>query len=356
MKRKNENETMQASGTAVMDAPVEQVERDNSYTQGGDDNDETVEDNSNDVAAPTGELAAISAFRQYCIDNPNVIHEFDLAILIADPKRNGRLKERTVKDPSVKELAQAIIARGKQLTPGEVTLGLDEKLYITAGTGRYLAIGLVNSTRSKADQLPFRATVLIETADAPELSAIDNAMENWFRLDLGPLDKAKIVADFMSEPLKLNRQEVSKKLGIPKSSVSVYCTMNNFSDQVKQWIADGKITVKAVYELAVVDPAKVEEQAKKLIDASGGKKVTTQAYKKKKGGKASEGDGEDETTGKGGKKVRTTKQILTFVNDEATPATAKKYGDKNLEGKLKCIAAFVGGGREETFLKNLAAL
>lgn len=347
---------MQASA-AVVD---EMEERAVSFAQGvnDDDQDEPPEgDGSSDQPSTDDNIK--QHFRQNCIEYPDTIHNFELTQVIADPKRNVRFVERTIKDQAVRDLADAIKAAGRQLVPGEVCLGLDDKLYVVDGAGRYLALTLINSTRQPSDQLPFRAIVTIETTGAPAQSLIDQAQINWHREGLTPLDKAKAVGELKATGLK--QADIARRLGLKPAVVSSLARIAGFSDQVKQWVVEGKISATDVYDLSVVDPEKVEAQAKKLIDGAGGKKVSSAVVgavvQKARAEKAKS----DKATTKAGKpkartKQRTAKQILMFVEDEATDATNKKFGDKNLSKKLECVKALVNGVAGDTFLKNLSLL
>lgn len=365
-------EKMQASAATAEPEVQTQDDREYSYTQSDDSDDDDGNgdneniDNSTNEPADNSDVPApveaprdpvMTAFRRLCEDNPDMIHEFHLSDLIADPARNGRFNERTVKDEAVKDLAEAIKARGKQLVPGEVTLGLDDKLYITAGTGRYLALSIINATRSEDDAMKFRATVLIETPDDPAQSLIDNAMENWHREDLTVLDKVKIIKSLMAAPTSLKQVQVSQRLGVKRNVVSMLVRIGSFPESVIQMIAEGKIAPYAAYDLSMVDPDKIEAHAKKLVEEAGGKRVTRSAAaaatQKKRAKKA---DVDSDGAGRVGKKQRTAKQVLDFIESEATTATCQKYKDKALADKLKVIGKFVNGGSEETFLKNLAAL
>lgn len=365
------------SSTAELDSPdVETADdRVNSYDQSEgkeDDEDEpnmdyTAEDKlleaeeAESKTEPTAKQLKAAAFRQYCIDYPLMVHEFDTTAVIADASRNARFRERSVKDASVKEMAASIKSEG-QMQPGEVMLGLDDKLYVTAGTGRYLAVVLINSTRQPADYVKFNALVRLEEPNDPATPILRNATENMVRLEPTVLDKAIGVQRLLDTGMK--QAEISRRLGISKALVSNYVRVAGFPDEVKAMIADGKISARAAVELSIVDPKNVLKEAKKLVEASPDKRVSTSVAEKKRKGKAVVGDGEegeaetDATPGKKKlkKKQRNAKQLLEFCEAEATTATATKYGDKTLPAKLEAFGKFVAGGTEAAFLKALAAI
>lgn len=319
------------------------------------------QDDSEDVAAPVDTAPASPLPDPLALDaevEPNMVHEFDVDDLVADPARNGRFKERLITDSSVKELAEAIKLEG-QLEPGKVMLGLDGKRYVAFGTGRYLAIKLINSTRAKKDRLPFLAFAFLETSDDPARQRVQNAMENLHRKDLGPLDKMKIAVDLI-EKEGLNQKQVAARLAVKPAMITMYVRLSKLPPDVIQLIADEKISATAVYDLTVVmnDPKVLEKEVKRLVDgAKDGKRVTVGTANAARGKvKAAKGEKGEGKAGRKGSKQRPAKQILSFIEAEATTATNQKYGDKSLDKKLMCFAAFVRGQGEGTFLKNLAAL
>ena len=341
---------------AVEEPPVQEDSRTNSYSQA--EEDETPEDVTTTVPQsetldpePDPLAAEVTA-------NPGKVFAFPMDSLTADPERNERFTARTVKDPDVQALANAI-KLGGQLQPGRVMLALDGKRLVAFGTGRYLAISLINSTRAPEDKLPFLATAFLETADDTARQRVENGMENLYNKDLGPLDKMKLVIDLMEKD-KLSQREVGQRLGLKPAMVTMYVKIAGVvksSEFVKDAITSGKIAPSAVYDLTVVEPDKVEATVKKLLADSGGKKVSRADANTKARKSDSPTDKKRKTGGRPkGLKQRTAKQILSFIDSEATIATDKKYEDKALSKKLECFGAFVKGGAEATFLKNLAAL
>lgn len=371
MKRSNYNESIETQrsilaggSTAELDTPVDEA---SDYNTGNpEDDDGGIDEESEPVeipqtSEPTAKQLKAVAFRQYCTDYPLMVHEFETTDVIADPTRNARFRERSVKDASVKEMAASIKSEG-QMQPGEVMLGLDDKLYVTAGTGRYLAVVLINATRQPYDYVKFNALVRLEEPNDPATPILRNATENMVRLEPTVLDKAIGVQRLLDTGMK--QAEISRRLGISKALVSNYVRVAGFPDEVKAMIADGKISARAAVELSIVDPKNVLKEAKKLVEASPDKRVSTSVAEKKRKGKTVEGDGEegegetDATPGKKKlkKKQRNAKQLLEFCEAEATTATATKYGDKTLPTKLEAFGKFVAGGTEAAFLKALAAI
>lgn len=325
-----------------------------------------VDDEGGDVAAPVESAVPIvesevdPLVAQVERDGPDMVYNFAIDTLVADPTRNGRFKERLITDDAVKQLAKTIALEG-QLQPGKVLLALDGKRYVAFGTGRYLAIKLLNSTRAIEDQLPFKAYALVESIDDKPKQRVQNAMENIYREDLTPLDKMKIACDLI-EKEGLNQKQVAARLGIKPAMVTMYVKLSKLPTDVIELIATGKISATAVYDLTVVmdDPKALEKEVKRLVGEAAGKRVTVAAVNTARGkvkiAKTKGEKGEGKAGRKNGSKQRAAKQILSFIEAEATPATNAKYKDKNLADKLECFAKFVKGGTEETFLKNLAAL
>lgn len=327
-----------------------------------------VDNAQNDIAAPAEESIPPNPIRAAVEANPDVIREFDLSDIIVDPVANMRYSERTAKDTDVKELAESIKQDGQKV-PGSVELRVDEKVYLTEGFGRFAAIQLINSTRKPEDHLKYRAVVTINGfAFATTQTTIDNAIINGKRKDLGPLDLMKITMTLKSQGM--NQREIATRLGKAPAMITTYMKVGKVmeaSEFVKDALVTGKISPAAVYDLTVVAPDEIEATVRKLLAESGGKKVSVadsnaktrkaKAGKKGKTGKAGADDSESTgKTAKGRLKQRTAKQIISFVEAEATPATCEKYKDKALAKKLECLGAFVRGGGEGTFLKNLAAL
>ena len=259
-------------GNDKPDEPMEEVEA------------EGEEDLTGEYKPPIDEPAVdVTAFRAEVMENPDKVWSVPPDKIIVDPTRNGRTAPRKESDADVKELAKAIAQDG-QMQPGEVLLDIDGHMYLTFGFGRIAAINSLNATRKTSDKLLFQCYV--RTGFDTVTGRVRNANENWKRKELTVLDKAQIVNDLMGEPFKLNQIQIAQRLGISKASCSNYVKVSAFPQTVKDLMgANGNPEVlgrKAAMDLCVLPADKIEEAAKELVSASGGKTITARDVKKTK--------------------------------------------------------------------------
>ena len=317
------------------------------YPEGDEGNEDTNNgDTSNDVNAPVeGEL---SVFAQQVKDaGPDHVWELLPDEIIVDQSRNGRTQEIKASDKDVKELAASIERQEQlnpgqgQLQPGEVSLSSDGKMYLTFGFRRFFALGLVNAKRPKDNQLPFKAFVRLNQDDTAMLSR--NFDENDKRRELTVLDKVAVVMRFIDAGK--NQKQASELTGYSTASVNNYTKINKFTDKVKGYIRDGRLTSAAAIELVKLStPEEQEKAAEELITAAPAtSKAGAKAAKKKTA-----------SVGKASVKQLTVREFTDALDFFFTKSNAKQLHQSILE-TLRIVADVVQGrATQEKALERLA--
>lgn len=266
--------TSSNGSTAVADAP-DAPEVDNAQV-------------ADEIPAPVEEAITIeeadrrAEFRSDVIAaGENHVFEIPLSAIVVDPARNGRTDERKMTDADVKAIAESIKTNG-QMMPGELSFDDDDgKLYLTYGFGRIAAIALINSTRSADDQLAFKCFVKLDMTAAQQRTR--NFHENDKRKELTVLDRSLVVANMLASGMK--QAEIVGETGFSKATVSNYAKISGplFTDKVKGYIKDGRISQRGAVELCTLKTAEeIEKAAEELIKSAGPTgKVSVAATKKK---------------------------------------------------------------------------
>lgn len=307
-------------------------------------------DSTTEVLAPV-DLVIDEGVLKFCQDvidlGPDHVFSLNLSDIIIDPARNGRTDERKVTDPDVKALAGNIRLQG-QMMPGEVHLDTDGLMYLTYGFGRAAAIQLINSTRSASDQLLYKAFVKL---DVDSMTARDrNFSENHQRKELTVLDRAKVVTDYKTENPKMEGKEIARRTGLSPATVSNYLKIAGplFSDKVKKYIKDGKLSQRGAVEMCKFKSVEeIDKAAEEMVNAVGPSgKVTTGDVKKKT--RAAQ-------VGKGATNQRTAKEIMDVMDFIFEKKNVKALN--STVGEICRIFADIINGRlsQEKALEKLSA-
>jgi ParB family chromosome partitioning protein len=161
---------------------------------------------------------------------------------------------RAFKDNALKELSASIKEKGV-IQPVVVRKEANNIFKLIAGERRWRAAKMAGLSK-----LP----VIIKDvapAEAIELALIENIQ----REDLNPLETAeafqRLVRDF-----KLTHDDLSKKIGKDRATVTNYLRILKLPSEIKQWIADGSLGAGHAKALLQIENVKTQiEIAKKII-------------------------------------------------------------------------------------------
>lgn len=182
----------------------------------------------------------------------------------------GQAQPRTdFNEESLKELAQSIKEKGI-IQPIVVSRVGDGSFRIIAGERRWRAAKIAG-----LDKIP--AVVKdVSPAEAVEIALIENIQ----REDLDPVETA-LAFDRLLREFNITQEELSKRVGKDRATISNYLRILRLTDEVKQYLKDGTLTMghaKAI--LSVEDPQIQIEIANMVIKKSLSVRQTEELVKK----------------------------------------------------------------------------
>lgn len=182
----------------------------------------------------------------------------------------GQAQPRTdFNEESLKELAQSIKEKGI-IQPIVVSRVGDGSFRIIAGERRWRAAKIAG-----LDKVP--AVVKdVSPAEAVEIALIENIQ----REDLDPVETA-LAFDRLLREFNITQEELSKRVGKDRATISNYLRILRLTDEVKQYLKDGTLTMghaKAI--LSVEDPQIQIEIANMVIKKSLSVRQTEELVKK----------------------------------------------------------------------------
>ncbi len=182
----------------------------------------------------------------------------------------GQAQPRTdFNEESLKELAQSIKEKGI-IQPIVVSRVGDGSFRIIAGERRWRAAKIAG-----LDKVP--AVVKdVSPAEAVEIALIENIQ----REDLDPVETA-LAFDRLLREFNITQEELSKRVGKDRATISNYLRILRLTDEVKQYLKDGTLTMghaKAI--LSVEDPQIQIEIANMIIKKSLSVRQTEELVKK----------------------------------------------------------------------------
>jgi ParB family chromosome partitioning protein len=167
---------------------------------------------------------------------------------------NENQPRRAFKDSALKELAASITEKGV-IQPVIVSKDSGGAYKLIAGERRWRAAkmaGLVKLPAIIKDVAP---------AEAIELALIENIQ----REDLNPVETAGAFQRLVSE-FNLTHDDLSKKLGKDRTTITNYLRILKLSSEIKAWIADGSLSMGHAKALLQIENAVIQADiARKII-------------------------------------------------------------------------------------------
>ena len=126
---------------------------------------------------------------------------------------------------------------------------------------------IAGERRWRAAQEASLTTIPAIVREASEKDMIEIALiENIQRSELNPIDRAAAYAAYMSG-LSLTQEQASHRLGQDRSTIANYVRLLELDKEVRQFLADGKISMgHARALLALADPADQRKLAKRIAE------------------------------------------------------------------------------------------
>jgi len=160
---------------------------------------------------------------------------------------------RSFKDESLRELASSIKEKGI-IQPVIVKKVNTNSYRLITGERRWRAARIAGITKLPAivkDAAP---------AEALELALIENIQ----REDLNPLETAEAFQRLINE-FNLTHDELSRKVGKDRATVTNYLRILKLSPEIKSWIAEGSLSIGHAKALLQVENASAQVDAARKI-------------------------------------------------------------------------------------------
>lgn len=193
------------------------------------------------------------------------ILELDINIIVP----NEYQPRRIFKDDTLQELASSIREKGI-IQPVIVRKSTDNTFKLITGERRWRAAKMAGLTKLPAivkDATP---------AETLELALIENIQ----REDLNPLEAAeafqRLIKDF-----NLTHDDLSKKVGKDRPTVTNYLRILKLPSDIKKWIADGSLSIGHAKALLQIENTRVQVDTARKIVQKGLSVRETEALSKK---------------------------------------------------------------------------
>jgi ParB family chromosome partitioning protein len=161
---------------------------------------------------------------------------------------------RIFRDDALMELASSIKENGV-IQPVIVTKDTGNSFQLIAGERRLRAAKLAGLKKLPA--------ILKDVAPAESLELA--LIENIQREDLNPLESAEAFQRLISD-FNLTQDDVSRKIGKDRATVSNYLRILKLPADIKKWIAEGSLTVGHAKAILQVEDASIQlDIARKII-------------------------------------------------------------------------------------------
>ena len=183
-------------------------------------------------------------------DRSDSILEIDIERIVPNEYQPRKL----FRDETLKELALSIKEKG--IIQPIIVSRTDEGFFkLIAGERRWRAARMAGLKRLPAivkDTTP---------TDALELALIENIQ----REDLTPIETAEVFQRLIKD-FNLTHEELSKKIGKDRATVTNYLRILKLPDEVKRWIAEGRLSIgHAKVLLQVEDSGLQVDIARKIV-------------------------------------------------------------------------------------------
>lgn len=188
---------------------------------------------------------------------------------VGDIEPNKAQPRKSFDEEAIAELAESIKIHGV-IQPIIVRQAGDGFYVIVAGERRYRAAKLAGLT-----EVPVIVTELT-SSEAAEVALVENIQ----RADLNPVEVAeayKVLIDDFS----LTQQQLAERVGKPRSSVANALRLLELPDEIKKYVADGKLSDGHAKVIAGLDDAELIKQAAETVIRLNLNVRATETYVKK---------------------------------------------------------------------------
>lgn len=195
-------------------------------------------------------LSALIPEKEKSAARPNEILELNIKSIVP----NEYQPRKVFNDASLNELISSIKEKGV-IQPIIVRKASETSYELIAGERRWRA--------AKAAGL---SSVPVIVKDAAPVEALELALiENIQREDLNPLETAEAFQRLIDD-FKMTHEEMSKKVGKDRATVTNYLRILKLSSDIKKWIAEGSISIGHAKALLQIEDTKLQTAtAKKII-------------------------------------------------------------------------------------------
>jgi len=134
------------------------------------------------------------------------------------------------------------------------------------GNGYQLIAG---ERRLRAMRLAEKATITAIVRDANEEQTLEWALvENIHRTNLNAIERARAYHHYLSS-FSLTQQEAARRLGEDRSTIANYVRLLELSEELRQMVADGRLTMgHARSLLGVADPVRRRRLAEQVVGSN----------------------------------------------------------------------------------------
>lgn len=195
-------------------------------------------------------LSALIPEKEKTAVNANEILDLNIKTIVP----NEYQPRKVFNDTALKELVASIKEKGV-IQPVIVRKSSNNSYELIAGERRW-----------RAAKLAGLATIPVIVKDAAPTEALELALiENIQREDLNPLETAeafqRLIVDF-----KMTHEDMSKKVGKDRATVTNYLRILKLSADVKKWIAEGSLSMGHAKALLQIDNKQFQVNiARKII-------------------------------------------------------------------------------------------
>lgn len=256
------------------------------------------------------------------IEQDEMLLELDLDLLEPNPDQ-----PRTIfRDAKIEELAASIRANG--IVQPILARKQGERYQIIAGERRWRA-----AQRAGLDKVP------VVVRDIPDERVLElSLIENIQREELNPIEEANAYRRLV-DGLGVTQEEVARRVGRERSSVTNYLRLLKLPDEIQQWVEEDRLSMgHARALLSLESPADQHALAMEIIAKGLSVRETERVVKRS-----------TQTEGAGGKKSEPAASVKTDAN---VRAAEEKLGRK-LGTKVKIHMLQQGGRIEIQFYSDL---
>ena len=188
---------------------------------------------------------------------------------VGDIEPNKSQPRKSFDEDAIAELAESIKIHGV-IQPIIVRQAGDGFYVIVAGERRYRAAKLAGLT-----EVPVIVTELT-SSEAAEVALVENIQ----RADLNPVEVAEAYKALIDD-FSLTQQQLAERVGKPRSSVANALRLLELPDEIKKYVADGKLSDGHAKVIAGLDDAELIKQAAETVIRLNLNVRATETYVKK---------------------------------------------------------------------------